>query len=139
MAIIDHLLEFTKSTGQALSAKAASDFRIDFGQEAPTTGMDNQPLYAVFYALTAIGGTLTVSLQDCDTEGGSYADVAASATLTAPAAGTQIVIPMPRHHKRFVQAHFGGAPSSGTIRGFITTGLQDNVPPAEAPSVAAVK
>ena len=38
--ILDHFLEFTSSKGQTLTAAAASDFRFDFYQEEPTTGMD---------------------------------------------------------------------------------------------------
>lgn len=137
--IIDHLLMFTKDAGQTLTAAAASDYRIDFGQEAPTTGMDTDRPVAIFTIKTAVTGKLQISLQDSDTEGSGYADCAVSAEYNAPAAGTQIVIPLPRHHKRFMQAYFGGptsgGPSAGVVHGFITSGVQDNVPPAQAESI----
>ena len=136
--IIDHLLEFTKTAGQKLSAAAASEYCLDFVQEGPTTGHDYDRPAAVFTVKEAVTGTLQISLQDCDTEGGSYADVAVSAEYDSPAAGTVITIPMPFHHKRFVQAYFGGAPTAGTVHGCITAGMQDNVPPAQAASLDGI-
>lgn len=136
--IIDHLLMFTKDVGQVLTAAAASDYRIDFGQEAPTTGLDEDRPVAVFTVKDAVTGKLQISLQDCDTETGSYADVVTGVELNAPAAGTQIVLPMPAHHKRYLQAYFGGSPTAGTVHGFITSGVQDNVPPAQAASLDGI-
>lgn len=133
--IIDHLMMFTKDAGQVLSGVAASDFRLDFVQKAPTTGHDTDRLVAVFTVKKAVTGNLTISLQDCDTETGSYKDCAVAATYAAPAEGTQIVIPLPFHHKRFLQAYFGGTVSAGTVHGFITSGFQDNIPPEQAPSI----
>lgn len=133
--IIDYLMMFTKDAGQTLSAAADSEFRLDFTQKAPTTGQDYSNLVAVFTVKKAVTGTLTFSLQDSDTETSGYADCATSATLTSPAAGTQIAIPLPRHHKRFMQARFGGSPTAGTVHGFITTGFQDNVPFEQAASI----
>ncbi len=124
--IIDHFLEFTASTGQKLTAAAASDYRFDFEQSDPTTGIDYDRPVAVFNVLANVTGSLTISLQDCDTESGTYADCATAVTLTAPEKGTQIVIPMPRHHKRYLRAYFGGSPTAGTVRGFVTSGVQDN-------------
>ncbi len=132
--IIDHFLEFTKSTGQALKANAASEYRFDFYQEAPTTGADYDRPVAVFNVLSAVTGTLTISLQDCDTETGTYTDVATAPAVEAPAAGTQIVIPLPLHHKRYLQAYFSGA-TAGTVRGVVTSGVQDNEGFAQAPSL----
>lgn len=138
--IIDHLLMFTNDAGQTLSAAAASDYRIDFGQKAPTTGMDTDRPVAVFTILAAVTGKLQISLQDCDTETGSYADCASAVELNAPAVGTQVAIPLPARHKRFMQAYFGGpaegGPTAGTVHGFITSGFQDSVPFEQAPSIA---
>lgn len=140
--IVDHLLMFTKDAGQTLTGAAASDFRLDFIQESPTTGHDYDRPVAVFTVKANVTGKLQISLQDCDTETGSYTDVATSAEYDSPAAGTQIVIPMPFHHRRFMQAYFGGpadgGPTAGTIHGFITAGFQDNVPPAQAPSLDGI-
>lgn len=133
--IIDHLLMFTNDEGQKLTAAAASDYRIDFGQKAPTTGMDTDRPVAVFTVLAAVTGKLQISLQHCDTETGSYENCASSVELNAPAAGTQIAVPLPNRHKRFMQAYFGGTPTAGTVHGFITSGVQDNVPFEQAPSI----
>lgn len=136
--IIDYLMQFTSDAGQALTAAAASDFRIDFGQEAPTTGLDHDRIVAVFTVKEDVTGTLTFSLQDCDTETGSYVDCVTAATLENPVAGTQIALPLPNHHKRYMQAYFGGAPTAGKVHAFITTGFQDNVPFKQAQSVEDV-
>ena len=133
--IIDYLLEFTKAAGQTLTAAAASEYRIDFGQKAPTTGRDYDRPVAVFTVKSAVTGTLTISLQDCDTETGSYTACATAVSLSSPAAGTQIAIPLPNRHKRFMQAYFGGSPTAGVVHGFITSGDQDNVPFEQAPSI----
>lgn len=133
--ILDHFLEFTSSKGQTLTAAAASDFRFDFYQEEPTTGMDTDRPVAVFHVTSAVTGKLKISLQDCDTETGTYADVATSVELDAPEAGTMVVIPMPLHHKRYLQAYFGGTPTAGTVRGYVTSGVQDNDGFKQAPSL----
>ena len=133
--IIDYLLEFTKPEGQTLTAAAVSEHRIDFGQKAPTTGLDYDRPIAVFTVKQAVSGALSISLQDCDSETGSYADCATAVYVTAPAAGTQIAIPLPNRHKRYLQAKFGGAPTAGVVHGFITSGFQDNVPFEQAPSI----
>lgn len=124
--IVDYLMMFTKDEGQKLSAAAASDFRLDFGQPKPTTGYAYGDLVAVFTVKADVTGNLTISLQDSDTETSGFADVSTAVTLAAPKAGTQIVIPIPYHHKRYMQANFAGTVSAGTVHGFITSGFQDN-------------
>ena len=118
-----------------MTAAAGSDFRIDFGQDAPTTGKDPADLVAVFTVKAAVTGTLKISLQDCDTETGTYKDCAVGVQLSAPAAGTQVVLPLPYRHKRYMQAYFGGAPTAGRVSGFVTTGFQDNPGFEQAPSI----
>lgn len=133
--IVDYLMMFTKDEGQKLSAAAASDFRLDFGQPKPTTGYAYGDLVAVFTVKADVTGNLTISLQDSDTETSGFADVATAVTLATPKAGTQIVIPIPYHHKRYMQANFAGTVSAGTVHGFITSGFQDNAGFEQAPSV----
>lgn len=133
--IVDYLMMFTKDEGQKLSAAAASDFRLDFGQPKPTTGYAYGDLVAVFTVKAAVTGNLTISLQDSDTETSGFADVATAVTLATPKAGTQIVIPIPHHHKRYMQANFAGTVSAGTVHGFITSGFQDNAGFEQAPSI----
>lgn len=133
--IVDYLMMFTKDEGQKLSAVAASDFRLDFGQPKPTTGYAYGDLVAVFTVKADVTGNLTISLQDSDTETSGFADVSTAVTLAAPKAGTQIVIPIPYHHKRYMQANFAGTVSAGTVHGFITSGFQDNAGFEQAPSI----
>lgn len=133
--IVDYLMMFTKDEGQKLSAAAASDFRLDFGQPKPTTGYAYGDLVAVFTVKADVTGNLTISLQDSDTETSGFADVSTAVTLAAPKAGTQIVIPIPYHHKRYMQANFAGTVSVGTVHGFITSGFQDNAGFEQAPSI----
>lgn len=133
--IVDYLMMFTKDEGQKLSAAAASDFRLDFGQPKPTTGYAYGDLVAVFTVKADVTGNLTISLQDSDTETSGFADVSTAVTLAAPKAGTQIVIPIPYHHKRYMQANFAGTVSAGTVHSFITSGFQDNAGFEQAPSI----
>lgn len=133
--IVDYLMMFTKDEGQKLTAAAESDFRLDFGQPKPTTGYAYGDLVAVFTVKADVTGNLTISLQDSDTETSGFADVATAVQLTAPKAGTQIVIPIPYHHKRYMQANFAGTVSAGTVHGFITSGFQDNAGFEQAPSI----
>lgn len=133
--IVDYLMMFTKDEGQKLSAAAASDFRLDFGQPKPTTGYAYGDLVAVFTVKADVTGNLTISLQDSDTETSGFVDVSTAVTLAAPKAGTQIVIPIPYHHKRYMQANFAGTVSGGTVHGFITSGFQDNAGFEQAPSI----
>lgn len=133
--IVDYLMMFTKDEGQKLTAAAESDFRLDFGQPKPTTGYAYGDLVAVFTVKADVTGNLTISLQDSDTETSGFADVSTAVTLAAPKAGTQIVIPIPYHHKRYMQANFAGTVSAGTVHGFITSGFQDNAGFEQAPSI----
>lgn len=133
--IVDYLMMFTKDEGQKLTAAVESDFRLDFGQPKPTTGYAYGDLVAVFTVKADVTGNLTISLQDSDTETSGFADVSTAVTLAAPKAGTQIVIPIPYHHKRYMQANFAGTVSAGTVHGFITSGFQDNAGFEQAPSI----
>ena len=133
--IVDYLMMFTKDEGQKLTAAAESDFRLDFGQPKPTTGYAYGDLVAVFTVKADVKGDLTISLQDSDKETSGFADVATAVALTAPEAGTQVVIPIPYHHKRYMQANFAGTVSAGTVHGFITSGFQDNAGFEQAPSI----
>lgn len=133
--IVDYLMMFTKDEGQKLTAAAESDFRLDFGQPKPTTGYAYGDLVAVFTVKADVTGNLTISLQDSDKETSGFADVATAVTLATPKAGTQIVIPIPYHHKRYMQANFAGTVSAGTVHGFITSGFQDNAGFEQAPSI----
>ena len=131
--IIDHLLELAKN--QSLSAAKESDYTVDFGQKAPTTGMDELQMVMVFQVTADVTGNLTFAIQHSDQEASGFTDAVVSGQLTAPKAGTMVVLPMPYSHKRYVRANFGGAPTAGKVNAFITHGFDMNVPPEQAPSI----
>lgn len=131
--IIDALLQF--SNAQKLTAKAASANVVDFGQDKPTPGM-SEVLDVVVVVKEAVTGTLQPALQTCDTATGTYADIAVGELLTAPAAGTKVVIKVPYTCKRYLRVNYGGSPTAGTVSAFLTWGADQNEPFAQAPSLA---
>lgn len=134
--IVDHLLELSDS--QKITAAAASTNTVDFGQAAPTTGMAGLDLVMVFTVAQAVTGTVSFAIQDSDEETTGFNNAVVSATLTAPAAGTRVVLPMPYQHKRFVRAYYGGSPTGGTVDAIITTGFDANVPFEQAASIQSL-
>lgn len=134
--IVDHLLELADL--QSVTAAAASTNTVDFGQEAPTTGMDELEMVMVFTVAEDVKGTITFAIQHSDAETTGFADAVASGSLTAPAAGTRVVLPMPHTHKRYVRAYFGGSPTAGKVNAVITTGFDANVPFKQAQSVQSL-
>lgn len=126
--ITDYLMYF--SDKQVLSAAKESDFTLDFHQAAPTTGMFPQPLYVVTVVGKDITGKMTVEIETSDQETTGFKSIAKSEEYDAPKAGTQVIMRMPRHHKRYLRVKYTGSPSgSGTVTSFVTTGVDDNVPP----------
>lgn len=120
--LIDHFLKLADE--QTLTAAAASENVVDLGQEKPTPGM-NRRLTAVVQVMTAVTGNLQISIQTCDTENGTFENLVTDAKLTAPEAGTQRHLVVPSHAKRYVRIYFGGAPTAGKVRAFLTTGVDD--------------
>ena len=126
--ITDYLNYF--SDKQVLTSAKESDFTLDFHQAAPTTGMFPQPLYVVTVVQKDITGTMAVEIETSDKEANNFKAVAKSVEYENPKAGTKIIMRMPRHHKRYLRLKYTGSPSgSGTVTSFITTGVDDNVPP----------
>lgn len=134
--IVDHLLELSDS--QNLTASVASTNTVDFGQEAPTTGMDALDMVMVFTVAEDVKGTVSFAIQHSDQETTGFVNAVVSETLTAPAAGTRVVLKMPYNHKRYVRAFFGGSPTAGKVDAIITTGFDSNVPFKQAASVQAL-
>lgn len=120
--LIDHFLKLADE--QELSAAAASENVVDLGQEKPTPGM-NRRLTAVVQVMEDVSGTLKFSVQTCDTEDGEFKDLVVDEEIDAPEAGTQRHLVVPSHAKRYVRIYFGGSPSSGKVRAFLTTGVDD--------------
>lgn len=95
---------------------------LDFGVANPNKGKGT-PLEAEITIKTAAAGTSVVfKLQDCDTEGGTYADIATTKTYAASelTAGKIIKIPLPDEHRRYVQlAHVSTSITAGTADAYL--------------------
>lgn len=130
--------ELIFSEQQSITASAPSTNVVDLAQVAPTPG-SSKHLELVCIVHTAVTGTIQFKLQDCATAGGTYADVAASATLSAPAAGTRWTVPVPFNTKRFIRVCYGGSPTAGKVTAYLTMGRQEWAAAAEAQSVADAK
>lgn len=131
--IIDRQLQV--SNEQAVTATAASTDVIDFGQTTPNVGMsDHFDLsITVDEAVTAAGAaTVTFSIQD-SADNSSWADVALTAAIgkVALPIGTQITIPMPNVHRRYVRVNYTvatGPLTAGKFSAQFVTGIQLNTP-----------
>jgi hypothetical protein len=107
------------SDAQAVTATAVSDTVIDCGQALLTTGLNRKG--ELFAVAVAVGdytgtGTITVELQDCDTDSGTFRTVATSAPVTGDDF-VSIVVPMPLSHKRYLKLNYkvDGTVSGGKI------------------------
>lgn len=131
--IIDRFLQV--SNEQAVTASAASTDVIDFGQTNPNTGMsDHLDLsITVDETVTAAGAaTVTFSIQD-SADNSSFADIAATVAIGKAAlpVSSQIVIPMPKLHRRYVRVYYTvatGPLTAGKFSAQFVTGLQLNTP-----------
>lgn len=130
--LVDHSLEF--SDKQALTAAAASTNVIDLEEALSTTGF-SKVLEVTAVVASAVTGTLQVQLQDCDTKSGTYNTVAAGELLTKPGAGTVIQFAMPYKTRRYIRLYYGGAPTAGSVTGFLTIGRQQWRPAEQAASL----
>lgn len=123
------------SDAQAVTASAASTNVINFGQANPNVGMDDQSKLAITVdvAAEAVGAaTVVFSIQDCDTEGGTYVDVAASGAIgkATLVAGYQHIIPMPTKLRQYVRAYYTvatGPLTAGAFSAQVVSGIQQNV------------
>ena len=126
MGTIDKHLLLGEDQG-AITASAATTNLKDFGAANPDRG-DGQPVYLRATVQTAAGGTgsITVKIQDCDTEGGTYVDIAASKdyAISELVSGAVIKVPFPPKHRRFVRGYFTvtGTVSAVTFTTDITAG-----------------
>ncbi len=108
------------SADQTLTAVGASTDYLDLGSDRDI-GPGAQ-LWLVCLVKTAITGTLSVAVRTDDNSSfSSPTTLITSPTLSAPAAGTQIVLPFPFENERYVQAYYGGAPTAGAVDCFITS------------------
>jgi len=129
--IIDKALQV--SDKQAVTATAASNDNIDFGQANPNTGLTDHANMVINVAETALAAgaaTVTFSVQD-SADNSTFADVAATAAIgkAALVAGAQFVIPMPTRHRRYVRVNYtvGAGPlTAGKFSAQVVAGIQQN-------------
>ena len=146
--IVDYLELFTEIDGDKITGSQASKYAIDFEQASPTTGYDEGRPTAVFAITGKVGADVTISLQECDTVDGTFVDCAGGVTLTGGLEGMMAAIPVPVRHKRYLQAYFkmgrtgqgesvttATPASTALIKGFITSGVQDNPGFEQAPEL----
>lgn len=96
---------------------------LDLGQKNPDLGMYPQLFLAVIpTAADAGAGSITVNLQDCDTESGSYTTIA-SAVVKAADLTTDFAFRFPVTHRQFVKVNV--VPSSITTLA-ATIAITDN-------------
>jgi hypothetical protein len=111
--------------GQAITATAASDNVIDMGQDNTGRGERVELFIQAVEGFAATGeATLTVALQDCDTEGGSFADLQSTSAIPKAdlEAGYRVKLSLPAEHRRFLRLNFTVATGPFTS-GMITAGL----------------
>lgn len=128
MAILDYQLQF--SDAQAITVTAASTNVIDCGVADANLG-GGQPVWCIVEVNTAFEGdyTLTVSLQDCSTESGTYYDLSATQAyaLAALAKGSRLIaIPLPAEHERYLRIYYTASNTftAGAVDAYLTIGPQ---------------
>jgi hypothetical protein len=115
--------------GQAITATAASTNVIDMGQANTGRGEPVELLIQAIEDFAATGdATLTVALQDCDTEGGTYADLQSTGAIAKAdlTAGYRVQLKVPTIHKRYLKLNFTVATGPFTT-GRVTAGLVKDV------------
>lgn len=76
---------------------------IDFLQKAPTTGLNDRPLYVVCKFPTALAGTsIVIAIEDSD-DNSDFAPVLVSGTLEPADTTKGLAFPMPVKHRRYVR------------------------------------
>lgn len=102
-----------------LTGSVVSGNVIDMKLAAPNKG-EGEPVWAEFIITTAGAGTGTVTfkIQDCDTVGGTYRDIAASRAYvgTELTKGKVIKVALPPENRQFIR---GYATISGTVTGAV--------------------
>lgn len=139
--IIDKLLQI--SNEQAVTASAASEDVIDFGQANPNIGMDDRSSMVITVdesAAASGSATVTFSIQD-SADNSTFADVAVTAAIgkASLAAGQQIVIPMPTKLRRYCRVYYTvatGPLTAGKFSAQVVTGIQQNIAQPDSPRIA---
>jgi len=114
------------SVQQAITGDAASTYHVDVGKYAGR----GEPIDIVVRVVQTFTNltSLHVSVQECDTTDGTYADVVSSeeVLLAALVAGYDFRIKyLPKADERYIKLHYdvtGSAPDAGKIDAFIEPG-----------------
>lgn len=97
---------------------------VDFLQKAPTTGLNDRPLYVVCKFPTALVGTsLAIAIEDSG-DNSTFATALQTGAIAVADTKGGIVIPMPLKHRRYVR--LVATPTSITA-GTMTAYLSDVV------------
>lgn len=115
------------SADQAITASAASTNVLDFGLADPNKG-EGEPLEALVFVTEAFAATgaatLDITIQDCNTEGGSYVNIASAKQYgkAALVPGVAIAITLPAKHRRYVGLYYTvgtGPMTAGRVQGYL--------------------
>lgn len=102
-----------------LTGTVVAGNNVDMNVVASNKG-EGTPVWAEFIITTAGAGTGTVTftVQDCDTTGGTYRAIASSRAYvgTELTKGKVIKVPLPAENRQFLKA---GATISGTVTGAV--------------------
>jgi hypothetical protein len=112
----DDKLKLAENQGP-ITASAQTEDAIGFGAPVADAKSVGKAFFTVKTGATGTG-SVTFQLEDCDTEGGSYATIAASkdypvAELTE---GKIIEVPLPGNHQEFVAGRFA---VTGTVAALV--------------------
>lgn len=129
--MIDALLQFSEA--QDVKTTATSTNFVDLKQANPDMGLWEKPLFVVVAPTTDFAGTgakLSIELQDCDKEGGTYATIQTTGPLdvTKIVATAPVIIPMPTKHRRYLKLKYTvtGTLTAGAVSAYLTHSVQSN-------------
>lgn len=110
---------------QAATAAFTSS-AIDFGQKAPTTGLNDHELYVVIKATTECTGTgtLTLTLEQSDEAAANFSTALVTGALTADELNAGVALHLPIKHKRYLRLK-GAASTTALTAGAVTSYLSD--------------
>lgn len=95
---------------------------IDFLQKAPTTGLNDRPLYVVCkFPKPLVGTSLAIAIED-SADNGTFVPVLQTGAIAPADSAKGIAIPMPVKHRRYVRLK--ATPTSITA-GTMTAYLSD--------------
>lgn len=124
--VLDNHLLLGEDQG-AITTSVATTNLLDMVTEGTDPDVFPSGFMAFHITTTGTGaGTVDFKIQDCDTEGGTYVDIAASgpAVATTLEAGDEIKVPLPGDHRRYIRGYFTVVSTVGALT--VTTHLATN-------------